>query len=173
MSEVISTFDGTNRFLSNFFPVHFIWAGIQWKTAEHAYQAAKATGSDKDEWIDKIIRCKTPGEAKRLGKKVPLRPKWDEIKIEMMRRIVRQKFVQNPSLLRKLISTGNTTLQEGNNWEDNFWGMCPPENKKGLNWLGKILMEIREEFKDFKDLPMLAQIETFDQLEEVETTPKK
>lgn len=164
MKEVIKTFDGPNRFLSNFFAASFVWAGVHWRTSEHAYQAAKATGSDKDEWIDRIIKCKTPGDAKRLGKKVPLRPKWDEIKIEMMTRIVRQKFVQNPSLLRKLANTGDAILQEGNYHNDNFWGMSPPGNTEGKNWLGKILMDIRFQYKDFTDLPLLAQKETFSQI---------
>lgn len=173
MANVISKFEGPNHFLSNFYKAPFVWAGVRWRTSEHAYQAAKATGADKDDWIDKIIACKEPGQAKRLGKKVPLRPKWDEIKDEMMKRIVKQKFVQNPSLLRKLIATADAVLQEGNTWDDNYWGMCPPGNPDGKNMLGVILMEIREEFKYFTDLPRLSERETIDQMEDVKAETKQ
>lgn len=168
MTSVIAEFFGDYRFLSNFYPAPFVWSGIRWRTAEHAYQAAKATGSEKNDWIDKIIKCKTPGEAKRAGKKVPLRPMWDKIKDEIMLRIVTQKFVQNPTLLRRLIATGTAALEEGNAWGDNYWGKSPIGNSDGRNQLGKILMEIREQYKDFKELPKLAESNTFDQLEEME-----
>lgn len=170
MSKVIiATFQGPNRFLSNFFPARFVWAGLIWKTAEHAYQAAKvAHGADKDTWIDKVHNAKTPGDAKRLGKKVPLRKGWEKIKNEMMHRVVLQKFVQNPSLMKKLVDTGDAILEEGNTWDDNYWGKCPPGAPEGENWLGKILMDIRDEYKDFKGLPKLAEISTFEQAEKVE-----
>lgn len=164
----ITTFDKGHRFLSNFYRKPFVWAGRQWPTAEHAYQAAKATGADTNIWVDKIHACKTPGDAKRMGRKVPLRAKWQQIKVEIMRRIVTQKFVQNPELLRRLLETGDAILEEGNSWNDNFWGMCPPGNSDGENWLGKILMEIREEFRGFTNLPLLAERSTFDQADLLE-----
>ena len=50
-------------------------------------------------------------------------------------------------LREKLKATGDATLIEGNHWHDNRWGKCTCDkcqNKEGQNWLGKILMEIRE-----------------------------
>lgn len=165
---IIDDFRGEHAFYSNFYKCNFVWAGIRWPTSEHAYQAAKATGSEKHEWIDKIIACKTPGMAKRLGKKVPLRKRWNDIRVDIMRRIVRQKFVQNPSLMRKLIDSGDAILIEGNNWRDNFWGADPANNPEGENWLGKVLMEIREEFRNKTDseLKVAAQFETVGQMED-------
>ena len=43
----------------------------------------------------------------------------------------------------KLIATRPAILIEGNYWNDNFWGSDPPDGN-GKNWLGKILMEERD-----------------------------
>jgi predicted NAD-dependent protein-ADP-ribosyltransferase YbiA (DUF1768 family) len=40
--------------------------------------------------------------------------------------------------------TKEKLLIEGNYWKDTFWGIC---DGIGKNYLGKILMEVREEFK--------------------------
>ena len=52
-----------------------------------------------------------------------------------------------PELREKLKATGDATLIEGNHWHDNRWGKCTCEkcqSKEAQNWLGKILMEIRD-----------------------------
>ena len=78
----------------------------------------------------------------RLGRRIELRPDWEEVKIEIMRQVLKSKFTHNPELREKLIATGNTELIEGNNWNDRFWGVC---RGVGKNHLGKLLMEIRAE----------------------------
>lgn len=50
------------------------------------------------------------------------------------------KFMQNPTLCKALLATGNCHLVEGNNWGDYFWGSV---NGHGENHLGRILMDIR------------------------------
>ena len=85
------------------------------------------------------------GQAKRLGKRVELRPDWEDVKIDIMRQVLKSKFTQNPELKAKLIATGDAELIEGNNWNDRFWGVC---NGKGQNHLGRLLMELRAELVD-------------------------
>jgi len=46
------------------------YEGVVWKSAEHAYQAAK---TNSQEWKDKIAAVNNPAEAKRLGKQVPMK----------------------------------------------------------------------------------------------------
>lgn len=58
-----------------------------------------------------------------------------------MRQLVRQKFSKEP-LQSRLLATGNAVLEEGNTWNDKFWGKFCGE---GENHLGRILMEIRDE----------------------------
>lgn len=87
---------------------------------------------------------------KKLGRKIILRPDWEDVKEEIMLDIVRQKFLQNNDLLIKLLNTGNAYLMEGNYWKDQFWGVCPETGIPGidgLNVLGQILMRLRAEFK--------------------------
>lgn len=136
----INSFRDEYFFLSNFFLCDITIGGITYNSAEAAFQAQKVLD---DEEKKKFISI-TPVQAKRLGKKVKLREDWEEVKVDIMREIVRCKFTQNPNLAEKLIQTGDTELIEGNNWRDYFWGMC---NGKGKNNLGKILMEVREEVK--------------------------
>lgn len=135
---VIDQFRGDFGFLSNFFESSIWIDGIQYKSVEHAYQAAKAG----DEVSKRMIReAKTPGIAKKLGYAVQLPYDWDKKKIDLMRTLIREKFA-NPLLRAMLLATGDAELIEGNTWNDTFWGVC---RGVGQNWLGKILMEIREE----------------------------
>lgn len=140
-STMIGEFQGEYRFLSNFWPAKTFYAGQMYPTAEHAYQAAKTHDAAAAE---RIRLARTPGEAKRLGRTVPVRPDWMSVRVQIMRQIVRAKFIGNPDLLCDLLATGAAELREGNRWGDTFWGVC---NGRGQNHLGKILMELRKELR--------------------------
>lgn len=75
-----------------------------------------------------------------MGKAVPLRDDWDEIKVSIMQTLVYLKFVKNKELRDLLLATEPEHLEEGNTWGDTFWGVCKGEGK---NLLGRILMDIR------------------------------
>jgi len=136
----ITSFDGENEFLSNFFESSVEYEGLTFKTNEHAFQAAKVLN------IRTRIEFQilTPGQAKRKGRKVLLRSDWENVKDSIMENLVRIKFTTNEDLKRKLLNTDEEELIEGNNWHDTYWGIC---NGKGKNKLGKILMKVREELK--------------------------
>lgn len=135
----IEAFRGEYRFLSNFWHVYVTYDGEVYPTVEHAYQAAKTLSQE----FRSAICYATTGEAKRMGRQVPMRPDWDSIKIDVMRDLLRQKFAE-PELREALLATGDAELVEGNTWNDYFWGVC---NGEGQNNLGKLLMEIRDEIK--------------------------
>ncbi len=139
--NVISSFDGDYDFLSNFHIKPMFYNNRWWNSLEHAYQASKTFNSNEQE---KIQNAKSPGVAKRLGSKVTLQSDWDSIKLDRMRELLVIKF-SNPELKQKLLETGNAKLIEGNSWKDTFWGMC---NGRGENWLGKLLMEVRQDLLD-------------------------
>ena len=132
----ITAFRGDYAFLSNFYRRPFVWNGVHWPTAEHAYQAAKTRDHDQRA---AIARARGPGEAKRLGRRATMRPSWDVIKNAAMQSILIAKFAE-PSLARRLAGTGDALLVEGNWWNDTYWGVCRSE---GENNLGKILMRVR------------------------------
>lgn len=127
-------------FLSNFH-TSSIWVnGKKYSSVEHAYQAHKTT----DESSHELIRnSKSPAEAKKLGRSLPLRSDWEEVKIPLMREFIQKKF-ENPFLAHQLLSTGDAELVYGNKWNDRFWGIC---RGSGQNILGIILMETRDNLK--------------------------
>ncbi len=140
----IKQFKGGFDFLSNFHPAHVALDGVRYDTVEHAFQAAKTT--DKIERRE-VRNADTPGKAKKLGRKVTLRPDWNEIKVTVMTNLVRQKFDRHQELKQQLLETGDAELEEGNTWRDTFWGVSL-KSGKGRNELGKILMKIRDELQE-------------------------
>lgn len=138
---MIDSFRGEYRFLSNFWFVDVEFEGITYPSTEHAYVAAKTLDEDKRRAISKV---RTPGEVKRLGRSLALRPDWEDVKIDIMRELVTKKF-KNSKLRSLLLATKDQQLIEGNTWGDTFWGVC---RGKGSNHLGKILMQVREDLKD-------------------------
>ena len=136
---MIGPFKGKYRFLSNFWFAKVFYEGIQYPSAEHAYQAAKTLIPTGRLMI--LDNCPTPGHAKRMGKTLTLREDWDSIKLRIMEEVVFQKFRQNKIIHDKLVLTGNEELVEVNYWKDRFWGVYQNE---GENHLGKILMIVRE-----------------------------
>jgi len=139
----ITSFYGEHRFLSNFFMIPVTLDGVEYPSTEHAFQAAKTLDSKEREKVRKAPTC---GKAKRMGRTVTLRADWDQIRLGIMKDLVRQKFSAKtyPDMAEKLLATGEAVLVEGNTWRDTFWGVC---DGKGENHLGKILMEVREELR--------------------------
>jgi hypothetical protein len=135
---MVKEFQGEYRWLSNFWNCSVLYEGIRYNSVEHAYQAAKTTNVAARQ---AIAACSTPGQAKRMGRTVAMRPDWNQVKDQVMLDLLRLKF-SIPELKKLLLSTGNQELQEGNKWNDTYWGVC---NGRGLNKLGKLLMQVREE----------------------------
>ena len=129
---MIIEFRGPWYALSNFAPIPItLWSSkeggwTEYPTSEHAFNALKTMDASQREWVR---AASTPGEAKRRGRQVTLRPGWDE-------------------RYRLLVETHEECLREGNHWHDNFWGDCQCEKRpscaqEGKNWLGKLLMRRR------------------------------
>ncbi len=143
---MIDSFQGDNRFLSNFWPVPIVFEGVMYNSVEHAYVAAKSLDP---EFRQRIAASVKPGEAKRLGRGVSLRPDWEDVKLVLMEGFLRQKFAEpnlteTAYLAEKLLATGEQELVEGNHWGDTFWGVC---KGVGDNNLGKLLMKIRADLR--------------------------
>lgn len=135
---MIDKFDGEFAFLSNFYPCTVRDGKLTFPSTEHYFQAMKTL--DMVERIN-ISRAATPGESKKMGRSVKLRPDWEEVKLSVMETALRLKFA-DPELAAMLKATGDEELVEGNWWNDTFWGVC---NGVGENNLGKLLMKIRAE----------------------------
>jgi ribA/ribD-fused uncharacterized protein len=139
---MINCFDGKWAFLSNFYWNEIEFEGITYPTNEHFFQAMKTLDIGERQ---KIANCLTPGQAKRMGRQVALRPDWEEVKEDIMFLGLCLKFADE-QLADWLIETGDEPLEEGTTWHDNEWGNCScPKcrNIEGKNKLGKLLMKVR------------------------------
>ena len=139
---MINQFKGKYRWLSNFAPCEIVLDRRKYASVEHAYMSAK---SDSLSWKEFCASDVTPGEVKRASRSLSylhcLVENWDDIRIDVMRECLKQKFSQEPyrTWLRE---TGNEYIQEGNTWHDQFWGV-EFHTGQGENRLGKLIMEIR------------------------------
>ena len=145
--KTVQGFESEFSFLSNFSACELLYDGHVYKTAEHAFQAAKAT-NEKDRVY--IAEAPTPGEAKRRGRGIELREDWDVIKDKVMLDIIRAKFKNGDCRYRlmKALSEGYDDFVEDNWWHDNYWGNCKCDRCKdieGQNHLGKIILQVANE----------------------------
>lgn len=130
--------------------------GRTWATSEHAFQAMKSFDRDIQERIRTF--SSSPGQAAMLGRRIPLRPDWNNlvsgstlslspsvlVKDEVMFEVVLAKFEQNVGPRNILLGTGDAMLIEAA-VSDPYWGEgC---SKTGLNKLGQILMVVREQLR--------------------------
>lgn len=134
-TQPIDKFDGDYSFLSNFYGVPVTYNGIRYLNNEAAFQAQK----DPERALE--FANLPPNKAKRLGRRVTMRPDWDKVKDQIMYELNKQKFAQ-PHMRNMLLATGERELIEGNYWNDRYWGVC---DGTGQNKLGKILMRVRSE----------------------------
>lgn len=138
MDKAITIFKGDYFFLSNFYVAPVVYQGIRFENNEAAFQAAKCPERMHD------FCGLNPQRAKRLGRRVELRPDWEAVKYDVMYQVCKAKFTQNPDLRNKLLATGDAELVEGNTWGDQVWGVC---KGVGENNLGKTLMLVRSELR--------------------------
>jgi ribA/ribD-fused uncharacterized protein len=114
--------------------------GEWWPTTEHYFQGQKFAGTPH---ADEVRRARSPKDAANMGRERsrPLRPDWEAVKDDVMRRAVLRKFETHAGLRALLLSTGDEEIVE-NAPGDYYWG-CGADGT-GKNMLGKILVETRE-----------------------------
>lgn len=139
--------NGKHGFLSNLFVHKMTFEGMEFASAEHAYQYGK---SNKAVIRDYIRSAPYPRLAAIVGHGLFLYdvvPNWHAAKVERMRKVLEAKF-SDPVLKQKLIETGDDPLIEDSK-TDAFWGL----GKKGigLNMLGNLLMERRKKLREVHD----------------------
>jgi ribA/ribD-fused uncharacterized protein len=134
----IRGFFGDYRFMSNFYSCKLPFWGVTYNSSENAYQAAKVIPEERIKLVDV-----TAGQSKKVWKTLQRidYPDWDAVKFDIMAEIVFLKFLHNKDLRQKLLDTAKKYLEESNHWNDRDWGVC---NNVGKNYLGKILMKVRD-----------------------------
>jgi len=169
--------------LSNFFPLKtpLTYQGKTYTTSEHLYQARKYLypGASKIcvEFADEIRRASTPYKAKILANRRVIgsyewqkelvrvakrysesgaqpMPDWEEEKVSVMKEVLESKFSRDARCREVLLSTRGRGLVE-RSATDGFWGNG--KNGEGSNWLGKLLVELRERIIFTESIPFLCR----------------
>ncbi|HEY7156864.1 MAG TPA: NADAR domain-containing protein [Gemmataceae bacterium] len=145
MAEVINFYRVADEYgcFSNFAPYPIMLDGKRWPTSEHYFQAQKF---DDPQHQEDIRRQKSPMIAARMGRdrKKKLRRDWESVKVSIMRKAVRAKFMQHDDIRAVLLSTADAKLLEHTE-KDDYWG--DGGDGSGKNMLGRILMEVREQLR--------------------------
>jgi predicted NAD-dependent protein-ADP-ribosyltransferase YbiA (DUF1768 family)/DNA-directed RNA polymerase subunit M/transcription elongation factor TFIIS len=131
------------RILSNFAVTPFEWKGKQWKTLEHAFQAAKFETIDPALFHSFSLNSGTPlgrgtGKDARDQRKARVftqeqKVAWDARSGPLMEELWREKFSQNPEARKVLLLTKSAEI----------WHAAPRTPK--VHWKG--LERIREELE--------------------------
>lgn len=129
------------------FPIKVNSIGIA--TSEALYQACRFPNLPEVQRI--IIGQASPMTAKMKSKphRRDGRPDWDRVRVTIMRWCLRVKLAQNwEKFSELLLSTGTLPIVEQSR-KDDFWGAKPIDEQTlvGMNVLGRLLMELREEVR--------------------------
>lgn len=135
---------GDNKYksFSNLYRAPFTLDGKEYGSSENYFQSQKFVGTD-DEYAEKIRTTKNPVLVAGMGrsKSHPIRADWETVKQDIMRRALDAKFAAHSELKDLLLGTGSALIEE-EAAIDSYWGIGA--DGKGENWLGKLLMELRE-----------------------------
>lgn len=145
----------TKSCFSQWWEVDFTINGISYKSAEHYMMAEKARLFEDDAILQKILVCKSPAAAKKLGREVKNFDTtiWNNKRFDIVKIANYHKFNQNKDLKIVLLQTKKRILVEASP-VDKIWGIGlaadndnaqNPKKWRGLNLLGFALMEVRDE----------------------------
>lgn len=143
--EIIGFYPREFYVLDNFSAFQVDYLGRRWPTSEHAYHATKFINT-APELVKQIHAARSPHDALKLATEHRHRRSedWDEIKVNVMYEICKLKMLQNPYVLKKLLSSGDLDIVEDST-KDDFWGWGP--DRDGRNELGQIWMRLRDELR--------------------------
>lgn len=121
--------------------------GVEIKTSEALYQSMKF----KDSFIQSlIVNESSPMTAKRRAYSYShkVRSDWMNIRVDVMLWCLELKLAQNYHRFSSvLLGTGDKEIVE-DSYRDNFWGAVGEETMVGHNYLGNLLMYLRERLRD-------------------------
>jgi len=111
---------------------------------EHALMAHKTVTHEEHESIRTAKEAKS---AKARGRRVQLRPDWDEVKLGVMVEVLRHWYAANPDHAQQLVATGDVLILEDSP-TDAIWGIRSRGGRfAGTNLLGRAHMAVRAELR--------------------------
>ena len=123
--------------------------GIHIRTSEALYQACRFPHLPAVQRL--IIEQRSPMTAKMKSRKhhQDSRTDWDWVRVKIMRWCLRVKLIQNWDAFSELLLETRDQLIVEQSRKDDFWGAKPVDTQTlvGVNALGRLLMELREDVK--------------------------
>lgn len=126
--------------------------------SETLFVCMKFTDSGIQEELRKLHGMSAKMSSKRY--KNVIRTDFGDIRLDIMRWVLRVKLFYNENTFGKLLKDSgdneivevSTYAYERKNNNGKLWGVCKYEGggdeMKGYNWLGKLLVELREEYRN-------------------------
>ena len=161
--------DNPHWCFSNWYPCRFIYAGVEYNSMEQYMMYQKAIIFNDEEAALKVLSLDSPKLQKAIGRELEDRPipllsgdktsyleLWNKNKYFIVKQGLRAKLLQNKDILNELLATQNKVIVECSA-TDKVWGAGRSIDDPSLyhsisqadidsNYLGKILMELRDEF---------------------------
>lgn len=152
--------DGKKYFLfwngpfSNWYPSKFTMDNMTFNCGEQFMMYMKAMTFKDLSSADEIMKTQSPKEQKAIGRKVKNydNEKWAEVRYDIVKEGLREKFRQNTDLRQFLCSKSDCIIVEASPY-DRIWGIGYDEDNAmehmdnwGENILGKIMMDLSKEF---------------------------
>ena len=105
---------------------NFTYKDVKYHSSKQMIQHMKAELFNDEEAVRNILSAETPLECKLLSKDIANfnRDTWSESAKDLCCGGIIEKFVQNPDLKKKLLSTGTKTIVES--CYDRLWGTGIP-----------------------------------------------
>lgn len=149
---------------SNWHPATYTLNGVEFNCSEQGVMYAKAILFGDNKVAEQILSCGSSqqGLMKKLGREVKgfNESTWKKNRVKIYKEHCFAKFTHNEHLKEALMNTVGKTLVEASP-SDKIWGIgmhksealvTPPNKWKGLNLLGKILTEIRDELLNEQEI---------------------
>ena len=157
LESEVEFFRGYKYVLSNFFRFDLKFEGQRYHSVEQAYQAKKATVYGDEDAKRRIMFTTNAGKAWLIGKDIKVNDDWPQMRVEVMKELLKAKLEQCPTYYRKLLSCRGLIVEAVPN--QLFWsaGMEKEELVKlsrdqwpGENKLGKLHMKLRDQIRKRK-----------------------
>lgn len=128
---------------SNFVAVTIRVEDKTYPSVEHAFQAMKSFDPEEREYVRTATN---PGQAKRRGHEIKMRPDWEKVKLPIMINLNYRKFYDHFVFEKVLLDTeDNEIIEDATVWNDEEWGIGA--RGLGKDFLGIALMAVRRHLK--------------------------
>lgn len=145
----VIAFQSPHSLLSNLYPCTIKRNGLSYKSADYAFQHAKALVCKDHAHAKAKLNEPSPFDAMAIGKSIEVTEDWNACQLDEMACILRLKMDQIPACSSLLTTTDRCHLVE--NYRSTFWGAGTPYNSElifrrnypGQNRLGLLMEQVR------------------------------